>query len=149
VSWQELQQHLAAADLFLFTSLRDTLGIVNFEAIAQGCPVMCLDHNGVGAHLPDDAAVKIPVTSPATVIREMARKIEALASDRESLQRMSEAACRFAEGQRWDRRAVWMEQLYRQVLQQRAANRGAAVPNRSYTPPGNRGSRVAAPRRDH
>jgi glycosyltransferase involved in cell wall biosynthesis len=134
LSWQELQQRLAAADLFMFTSFRDTFGTVNFEAMANGCPVICLDHNGVGTHLPDDAAIKVPVTTPGAVISEMAWKIEALASDRARLGRMSEAAYRFADAQRWDRRALLMEQLYRQILEQRAANRAAGVLDTGYTP---------------
>ena len=44
LSWQEMQQRFAEADLFMFTSLRDTSGAVNFEALAKGCPVMCLNH---------------------------------------------------------------------------------------------------------
>jgi glycosyltransferase involved in cell wall biosynthesis len=115
LSWQELQQRLATADLFMFTSLRDTFGTVNLEAMAKGCPVICLNQNGVGAHLPDDAAIKVPVTTPRAVVQEIAHKIEALASDRASLRHMSEAAYRFAEEQRWERRAMRMEELYRQV----------------------------------
>ena len=134
LSWQEMQQRLAAADLFMFTSFRDTFGTVNFEAVAKGCPVICLDHNGVGTHLPDDAAIKVPVTTPGAVISEMARKIEALASDRARLGRMAEAAYRFAEAQRWDRRVLLMEQLFRQILEQRAANRAAGILDTGYTP---------------
>jgi len=123
LSWQEMQQRLATADLFMFTSLRDTFGTVNLEAMAQGCPVICLDHNGVGAHLPNDAAIKVPVTTPRAVVEEIAHKIEALAADRASLRHMSKAAYRFAEEQRWERRARIMEQLYHQVLERRAVNR--------------------------
>jgi glycosyltransferase involved in cell wall biosynthesis len=116
VSWQDLQQRFAEADLFLFTSLRDTLGAVNFEAMAKGCPVMCLNHNGAGTHLPDAAAIKVPVTTPRAVVHEMARQIDALASDPTRLQQMSEAAYSFGRTQQWDQRAALMEQLYRQVL---------------------------------
>lgn len=127
LSWQDMQQCFADADLFLFTSLRDTFGTVNFEAMAKGCPVICLDHTGVGTHLPDDAAIKVPVTTPREVVKEMARQIEALATDRPRLQRMSEAAYNFAATQNWDGRALFIEQLYRQVLQRHVAGQTAAV----------------------
>jgi glycosyltransferase involved in cell wall biosynthesis len=121
LSWQNLQQRFTEVDLFLFTSLRDTLGAVIFEAMAKGCPVMCLNHNGAGTHLPDDASIKVPVTTPREVVHEMVRQIDALASDRARLQRMSKAAYRFATTQQWDQRATLMEELYRQMLAQRGA----------------------------
>lgn len=127
LSWPDMQQRFAEADLFLFTSLRDTFGTVNFEAMAKGCPVICLDHTGVGTHLPDDAAIKVPVTTPREVVKEMARQIEALATDRARLQRMSEAAYNFAATQHWENRALLMEQLYRQVLRQHVAGQTIAA----------------------
>jgi len=67
-----LQQRFAEADLFVFTSLRDTFGTVNLEALAKGCPVMCLNHQGVGTHLPDAVAIRVPVTTPEAVVHAMA-----------------------------------------------------------------------------
>jgi glycosyltransferase involved in cell wall biosynthesis len=122
VPWRELQQRFAEADLFIFTSLRDTFGTVNLEALAKGCPVMCLNHQGVGTHLPADAAIKVSPTKPEEVVQAMARHIDALASDRARLRQMSEAAYRFATTQQWNDRALVMEQLYRQVLARRAVN---------------------------
>jgi glycosyltransferase involved in cell wall biosynthesis len=123
--WQELQQRFAEADLFVFTSLRDTFGTVNFEALAKGCPVMCLNHQGVGSHLPDAVAIKVPATTPQAVVQAMARHIDALASDRARLRRMSEAGYSYATTQQWKHRARLMEQLYRQVLAQRGVNQTA------------------------
>jgi glycosyltransferase involved in cell wall biosynthesis len=122
VPWQDLQQRFAEADLFVFTSLRDTFGTVNLEALAKGCPVMCLNQHGVGTHLPDDVAVKVPPTTPEAVVQAMAHQIDSLASDRARLRKMSQAAYRFASTQQWSDRAVVMEQLYRQVLARRAVD---------------------------
>ena len=74
-----MQQHFAQADLFMFTSLRDTFGTVNFEALAKGCPVICLNHHGVGGRLPDAVAIKVPATTPQAVVHTMARHINSLA----------------------------------------------------------------------
>jgi hypothetical protein len=56
----------------------------------------------------------------------MARHIEALASDRERLRQMSQAAYSFAATQQWDNRARLMERLYRQVLARRGVNRASS-----------------------
>jgi glycosyltransferase involved in cell wall biosynthesis len=127
LSWQEMQQHFAQADLFVFTSLRDTFGTVNFEALAKGCPVMCLNHQGVGSHLPDAVAIKVPATTPKAVVHAMALHIDSLASDRARLRRMSQAAYSFATTQQWGDRALLMEQLYRQVLARRGVNTGSSL----------------------
>jgi glycosyltransferase involved in cell wall biosynthesis len=114
--WEELQQRFAEADLFAFTSLRDTFGTVNFEALAKGCPVMCLDHQGAGSHLPDTVAIKVPATTPQAVVQAMADHIDSLACDRARLRRMSQASYSFATTQQWKDRALLMERFYRQVL---------------------------------
>ena len=121
LSWQEMQQRFAEADLFMFTSLRDTSGAVNFEALAKGCPVMCLNHC-VGSYLPDAVAIKVPATTPQAVVQAMASHIDSLASDRARLRRMSQAGYSFATTQQWKDRALLMEQLYRQVLAPRDVN---------------------------
>jgi glycosyltransferase involved in cell wall biosynthesis len=120
--WQELQQRYAEADLFVFTSLRDTFGTVNFEALAKGCPVMCLNHQGAGSHLPDTVAIKVPATTPQAVVQAMADHIDSLAADRGRLRRMSQAGYSFAATQQWKDRALLMEQLYRQVLARHGVN---------------------------
>jgi glycosyltransferase involved in cell wall biosynthesis len=120
--WRDMQQRFAEADLFMFTSLRDTSGAVYFEAVAKGCPVMCLNHHGAGSHLPDAAAIKVPVTTPRAVVQAMARHIDSLASDRTRLRGMSQPAYNFATTQQWADRAVLMEKLYRQVLKRRGVN---------------------------
>ncbi len=132
VPWGELQQRFAEADLFVFTSLRDTFGTVNLEALAKGCPVMCLNHQGAGTHLPDDVAIRVPATTPEAVVQAMAGHIDSFASDRVRLRRMSHAGYSFATTQQWNDRALLMERLYRQILARRAVNRtssgGSAEP---------------------
>jgi glycosyltransferase involved in cell wall biosynthesis len=124
--WQELQERFAEADLFVFTSLRDTFGTVNFEALAKGCPVLCLDHQGAGSHLPDVAAIKVPATTPRAVVQAMAEHIDSLASDRARLRQMSQAGYSFATTQQWKNRALQMEHLYRQVLARRGVSQTAS-----------------------
>ena len=64
----EILSLFETAHVFIFTSLRDTFGNTALEALIAGAPVVCIDHNGVGAHLPSDAAIKVPLTTPAEVV---------------------------------------------------------------------------------
>jgi glycosyltransferase involved in cell wall biosynthesis len=128
LSWEEMQQRFTEANLLMFTSLRDTSGNVNFEALAKGCPVICLNHAGVGCHLSDAVAIKVPVTTPRAAALAMARWIDLLASDRERLRQMSRAAYHFAMAHEWKNRALHMEQLYRQVLERSATTPALAAP---------------------
>jgi glycosyltransferase involved in cell wall biosynthesis len=122
--WEEVQALLRTAHLFLFTSIRDTSGNTALEALAAGAPVVCIDHQGVGAHLPPEAAVKLPPAGPAALARGFAEAIEALARDRERLAGMSAAARRYARSVGWDVRTAAMQAHYRMLVQRRA--RGVA-----------------------
>ena len=80
------------ADVFAFTSLRDTSGNVVLEALAAGLPVICLDHQGVGDIVTERCGVKIAVTSPRKVVVELAAAIESLAKDKARWKRLSDGA---------------------------------------------------------
>jgi glycosyltransferase involved in cell wall biosynthesis len=61
---------LASSEVFLFTSLRDTSGGVNLEAMASGLPVVCLSHQGVRDITDDSCADRIdPGSVPETISR--------------------------------------------------------------------------------
>lgn len=63
------------ADVFAFTSLRDTTGTVVLEAISAGKPVICLDHQGVGDIVTPECGIKIPVTNRRDVERRLSDAI--------------------------------------------------------------------------
>jgi glycosyltransferase involved in cell wall biosynthesis len=109
-------------DAFVFTSLRDSFGSVVLEAMAHGLPVVTLNHQGMRAFVPDDAAIKIPVKTPEQIIRDFALAIGSLVSNPGSMRRMSQAASVFANEQTWIRRAEMMNTLYEELV------RGAATP---------------------
>lgn len=80
------------ADVFVFTSLRDTTGTVVLEALAAGAPVVCLDHQGARDIVTEHCGIKIPVTRPKETIAQLAQAITALANDAVRLESLSRGA---------------------------------------------------------
>jgi glycosyltransferase involved in cell wall biosynthesis len=103
-------------DAFVFTSMRDSSGSVVLEAMSHGLPIITLNHQGMRAFVPDDAAIKIPVTTPEQIIRDFALAIDTLVSNPGSVHKMSEAASAFANEQTWTRRAEMMNTLYGELV---------------------------------
>ena len=68
VSYEQAISQYDWADVFAFTSLRDTTGTVVLEALGAGLPVMCLDHQGVGDIVDNSCGIKVPVSKPPEVI---------------------------------------------------------------------------------
>lgn len=122
VPWTEMPQHYRQCDAFMFTSLRDSSGNVVFEAMASSLPVITLDHQGVGAFVPPEAGIKVPVTTPEETVRGLAEGIEKLAGDPELRARLGAAGWRYIGAQSWDHRAEVMAGLYEEVIGRRSCN---------------------------
>ena len=114
---EELPGVFHEADAFLYTSLRDSSGSVVLEAMAQGLPILTLNHHGVGAFVPEDAGVKVPVSSPAETVALLAKGMEQLALSPRMRGEMGEAGWRFAANQTWAQRAKDMVGQYQAVVE--------------------------------
>jgi glycosyltransferase involved in cell wall biosynthesis len=122
VPYTMMQSLFERADLFLFTSLRDSFGSVVLEAMAKGLPIITLDHQGVGSFVPNDAGVKVPVTNPKDTVRSLAAAIENLGQSPAALTGMRLASWCFAKEQTWSRRAEQMTGIYQKVASHRNQN---------------------------
>lgn len=89
---EEAKQAFLSADVFAFTSLRDTTGTVVVESLSRGLPVICLDHQGAGEVVTEQSGVKIPVTTPDQVAADLAATLYRLASDKDEVRRLSRGA---------------------------------------------------------
>jgi glycosyltransferase involved in cell wall biosynthesis len=121
VPWSTMPDLFARADAFVFPSLRDATGSVVLEAMSCGLPILTLDHQGVGAMVAPEAGIKVPVTTPAQAVADLANGIERLGRDVDERRRMGAAARACAAEQTWERRARRMAAWYEDVLR---AHRG-------------------------
>lgn len=119
VPWNQMPALYQRADAFLFTSLRDSFGMQVLEAMGHGLPVLSLDHQGVGAFVPADAAIKIPVTTPRETVNRIAEGIRWLARNPEARRKLGEAGRAFARTQTWEKRAEAAVKLYAEVINMR------------------------------
>jgi len=104
------------AELFVFTSLRDTSGNVVLEALAAGVPVVCFDHQGVGDIVTEECGVKIGVSLPAASVDEMAAVIADLADDGERMLALSVGAAARAKMYLWEQNGDWMNEAYKRLV---------------------------------
>lgn len=119
VPHEEAMKQNEWADVFVFTSLRDTCGTVVIEALGSGLPVICLDHQGAGYVVTDECGLKIPVSSPKQVIEGLANAIELVATDDELLEALSEGAIRRASEFFWRNHGERLAGIYRDVARDR------------------------------
>jgi glycosyltransferase involved in cell wall biosynthesis len=76
VDFAQTKAYYHAADVFLFTSLRDTQPTQVLEAMAHALPVVTLDLHGQANMVCRDTGLCIPVTDPDTVADKLAGAIE-------------------------------------------------------------------------
>ena len=88
--------------------------------MSYGLPAIALNHQGMRAFVPDDAALKVSVNSPEQVIKDLADAFDVLGANPQLKQSMSKAALAFAEGQTWQRRAEKMNELYTETMNGKA-----------------------------
>lgn len=117
VPWEEVRKAYLTHDVFMFCSLRDSFGAQFLEAMAHGLPIITLDHQGAGDHIPDDAGIKVPVSSPEETTLKLAQAVEYLFDNPELRPRLGAKGFEFARSQNWEARAKAMSEIYIQAVQ--------------------------------
>lgn len=117
VPWNEVQKALEDHEVFLFTSLRDSFGSQLLEAMSNGLAVVTLDHQGAHDFVPNDAGIRVPVTSPTETAKALANALTHLNGNNSLLTSMSESALKFARENEWSLKASAMTKLYETVVQ--------------------------------
>jgi glycosyltransferase involved in cell wall biosynthesis len=101
VPYEEVKEHYATHDLFLFTSLRDSGGVQLIEAMAYGLPVVTIKLHGQDAIVNDKVGIKCSANNPKETVEALKNAILLLFHDRQKLNKMGVAAFEYARQQTW------------------------------------------------
>ncbi len=119
----EAKKQFHWADIFTFTSLRDTTGTVLVESLAAGTPVLCMDIQGAHDVIDESCGVRIPVESPKVAIRRIADVIGTLVNEPETLKRLSDGAVARAKKYLWSVQGERMREIYETAMRKASPNR--------------------------
>lgn len=114
--WLEVKKLYLKSDAFLFTTLRDSCPTQFLEAMAYALPIVTLDIHGAKKFVRDRAGIKIPVTSPDTIISGLANAIEYLYHNPQVRIEMGKIGYDFARTQTWSNKARWATEYYNRLI---------------------------------
>ncbi|MFT2007801.1 glycosyltransferase [Pontibacter sp. 13R65] len=117
VPWEEVKRAYTESDIFMFCSLRDSSAAQFLEAMAFGLPIITLDLHGGKNLVPDQAGIKVPVTTPAETIKKLALAVEELYDNPDLRQSMGQHGYSFAKTQTWTLKTEHIARFYSKFSQ--------------------------------
>jgi len=87
---EEVKEIYSRASIFCAPAITESIGIVYFEAMASGLPIIAINNGGPQFILPDQGAIKIPVNTEQEIIREFRDSILLLAGNPVKRKKMGE-----------------------------------------------------------
>jgi glycosyltransferase involved in cell wall biosynthesis len=109
----DLAEHYASGDVFLFPSTTETFGNVTAEAMASGLAVVAYDYAAAGQLIePGISGILVPFDDTAAFVRAAV----AVAGDMAAIARMGRHARHVAEGHSWVKIVEQLESMFLQVL---------------------------------
>jgi glycosyltransferase involved in cell wall biosynthesis len=108
---QRKNAFLALGSLYVFPSRHESYGLTLLEALGAGLPAVCLDHHGARAVMREEFGELVPMGSRRATVERLRAAIARLLRDEEGRARMSEAARRWAMGQRFSDSAATVARL--------------------------------------
>lgn len=124
LSREEALAVMSSSHLMLITSLRDLTSTVTIEALALGLPIVCLDHCGFAGVVDDSCGIKVPVTSPASVVAGLSAAIAQLAGHEKLRAELAKGAVARARDYSWEKKAQVVECVYREKLLDNVESKG-------------------------
>jgi glycosyltransferase involved in cell wall biosynthesis len=113
VDQSEVASYFLSSDVFVFSSVRDTSGSVNLEAMACGLPILCLSHQGVADITDESCAVRVAPAPIDQTVDALADGMLLLASDSGLRARLgANARMRALTVFSWDQKFTKMVEIY-------------------------------------
>lgn len=117
LSRQETLQQIAKCTALIHPSLHDSGGLVCLEAMAAGCPVVCLDLGGPGVQVTPATGFKIAAHHPEQAVQEMAAAIRRLTADSSLRQRLGKAGQQYIQTFcHWQARGNRIAEVYQTMI---------------------------------
>jgi len=112
----EVENLYRQADLFLFPSFREPTGIVLFEAMRHGLPIITTDIGGPGYIVTDTCGIRVPAITPDKFSSDLAEAIRKLAAEPTTLMALGLGAReRVEQIGLWDKKIGRILNLYQAV----------------------------------
>ena len=128
-TYRESLGHYKWADVFAFTSLRDTSGTGLVEALAAGCPIIGLDHQGAADIMSEQCAIRVSVRDWSSAVSGFRDGIVRLANDRQEWLQLSHGASQRAFNYAWQQRRSYVTNVCCQIADRSSATDIKAVNN--------------------
>jgi glycosyltransferase involved in cell wall biosynthesis len=113
----DLMHQLSTCLALVHPSLHESGGFVCLEAMAAGCPVICLDLGGPAVQITPETGFKVPALTPEQSIAEIANCMIRLAKEPELRTKMGEAGKRHVrEFYSWEAKALLFSQAYQESV---------------------------------
>ncbi|MVM30445.1 glycosyltransferase [Spirosoma sp. HMF4905] len=116
VNYEQVKEYYRKADVFLFTSLRDTGPAQLMEAMAYSLPVVTLDLHGQAELVDSSTGIRVPVTEPEMVANDLAKAIEWMYHNADKRTIMGVNAFRFSQQQNWELKVNHIIKTYYQSI---------------------------------
>jgi glycosyltransferase involved in cell wall biosynthesis len=115
----DLMYKLSTCLALVHPSLHDSGAFVCLEAMAVGCPVICLDLGGPAVQVTEETGFKIPADNPEQAIRGMAAAMTQLAQKPELRSRMGMAGQQRVNALfNWKTKGKFLADVYETILSQ-------------------------------
>lgn len=110
-------RHYEWADVFAFTSLRDTSGTGLLESLAAGAPILGVNHQGAADIMSDTSSIRVPVGDRQATIQGFADGLTRLFRDPELHHQLCLGARARADEFAWAKNADSTNSIYKRLCQ--------------------------------
>ena len=117
LTYQDVNDHYDHADVFIFTSLRDTSGNVILEAMSHGLPVITLKHHGAGEIVSDATGTRIEISDYQTMKKDMMNAVLTYYNNRNLIEMQGRSARNRIETlYSWKHTVDAISQVYERIM---------------------------------